>query len=173
MESHLSQLFIICFLTGSRTAWCTTDRGLFLYNTLTNRIKQVDYPRLSNSLFGSYWSKDIIRLQDSSILFSTFGGLYHIRKRTELKLFNLFRLFLILLSGPLTCSSEDSVAAIYIKEMGDSLFIISPSQISGNYEIKKRHFISSGYISISGNRSCNLSGHQCGTLSPAQESSDN
>ena len=50
---------------GKTTAWCTTDRGLYKYNTATNQIKQIEYPRLSTSVFGSYWSKVIIRLHDA------------------------------------------------------------------------------------------------------------
>src|SRR5664279_5189390 len=63
---------------GKDGAWCTTDRGLYRYNTATNKIKQVEYPRLSTALFGSYWSKAMFRLHDGSILFSTFAGIYQI-----------------------------------------------------------------------------------------------
>lgn len=119
------------------TAWCTTDRGLFHYNTLTNRIKQVDYPRLSNSLFGSYWSKNIMRLQDSSILFSTFGGLYRISTRNGIQTILPLSAFQKLPPRPFDMIFEDRSHRLYIKEMGDSLFILSPGAAAGEYTITK------------------------------------
>jgi len=123
---------------GKSFAWCTTDRGLYLYNIKTNRIRQVEYPRLSNALFGSYWSKEIIRLKDSSILFSTFGGLYQIRKNNGIETIQPCSAF----SGSPVKSFdmlyEDSARQIYVKDIEDGLYIISPSQNTGNYELKKR-----------------------------------
>jgi len=123
---------------GESFAWCTTDRGLYLYNTVTNRIRQIEYPRLSNTLFGSYWSKEIIRLQDSSILFSTFGGVYHIRKKNGMETIQPFSAFSHLPVRAFDMLYEDSARQIYIKDTEDSLYIISSSQINGNYEITKR-----------------------------------
>ncbi|MEJ0083275.1 MAG: two-component regulator propeller domain-containing protein [Puia sp.] len=123
---------------GKSWAWCTTDRGLYLYNTMTNRIKQIEYPRLSNTLFGSYWSKEIIRLQDSSILFSTFGGVYHIRKKNGMETIQPFSAFSHSPVKAFDMLYEDSSRQIYVKDTEDSFYIISPSKPGGNYEIKKR-----------------------------------
>ena len=113
---------------GTSFAWCTTDRGLYQYNTTTNRIRQVEYPRLSNTLFGSYWSKEIIRLHDSSILFSTFGGLYRIRKTNGIETIQPFSAFSHSPSRSFDMMYEDSARQIYVKDIEDSLYVISPSQ---------------------------------------------
>ena len=123
---------------GKSWAWCTTDRGLYLYNTVTNRIKQVEYPRLSNTLFGSYWSKEIIRLQDSSILFSTFGGIYHIRKKNGVQTIQPFSAFSRSPVRAYDMLYEDNARQVYVKDTEDSFYIISPSKSPGDYEIKKR-----------------------------------
>jgi len=124
-------------LNGNSTAWCTTDRGLFLYNTVTNRIKQVDYPQISKSLFGSYWSKIIIRLQDGSVLFSTFGGVYRISNQKGHEVILPLTVSNDPLAGAFDMIFEDSARRLYVKDMGDSLYILSPTAYPGNYEIKK------------------------------------
>ncbi|HET7003400.1 MAG TPA: two-component regulator propeller domain-containing protein [Puia sp.] len=123
---------------GKSLAWCTTDRGLFLYNTVTNRIRQVEYPRLSSTLFGSYWSKEIIRLKDSSILFSTFGGLYHITMNNGIETIQPFSAFSHYPVKSFDMLYEDSGRQIYVKDIEDSLYIISPPKNGSDYEIKKR-----------------------------------
>jgi signal transduction histidine kinase/ligand-binding sensor domain-containing protein len=122
---------------GESTAWCTTDRGLFRYNTVTNKIKQVDYPRLSSTLFGSYWSKIIVRLHDSSMLFSTFGGIYRISSRNGQETILPLSAFNGLPVKSFDMIFEDSAHRIYIKDMGDSMYILSPAEKPGDYAIKK------------------------------------
>jgi signal transduction histidine kinase/ligand-binding sensor domain-containing protein len=119
-------------------AWCTTDRGLFRYNMSTNRIKQVDFPRLSNALFGSYWTKVIMRLRDGSILFSTFGGVYHITNQNGKESILPFSAFNQMPVKAFDMIFEDSEHRIYIKDREDSLYILAPLKENGNYEIRKR-----------------------------------
>ena len=59
-------------------AWLASSKGLFRYNLKTNKIRSIKYPLISEEVQGSIWIKDMIRLKDNSILFSTYGGLYHL-----------------------------------------------------------------------------------------------
>jgi signal transduction histidine kinase/ligand-binding sensor domain-containing protein len=133
----IAAVYQILFYDKSN-AWCTTDRGLFRYNTLTNIIKQVDFPRLSNALFGSYWTKVMLRLRDGSILFSTFGGMYHISNQNRKETILPFSAFNSMPVKAFDVIFEDSAHQVYIKDREDSLYILSPLKTNGNYEIRKR-----------------------------------
>ena len=122
--------------TGKSEAWCTTDRGLFKYNTETNQIKQVEYPRLSEALFGSYWSKVIMRLHDGSALFTTFGGIYRISKKNGQETIQPFSSSLPVRAYDMLF--EDSAHHVYATDTGDSLYILAQAGGEGNYEIRKR-----------------------------------
>ena len=147
-QLYKGSLYEILF-ENENSAWCTTDRGLYKYNVKTNRMLQVDYPRLSQDLFGSYWSNTIIRLHDSSILFSTMGGLYRINiqngRQTVLPFSELndkpFKSFDFLF--------EDKEKNIYVKDIGEYLYILSPSGSPGHYDIKKEIDLPSNVIHIS------------------------
>jgi len=122
--------------TGKSEAWCTTDRGLFKYNTETNQIKQVEYPRLSEALFGSYWSKVIMRLHDGSVLFTTFGGIYRISKKNGQEVVQPFVSSLPVRAFDMLF--EDSAHHVYATDTGDSLYILAQAGGEDNYEIRKR-----------------------------------
>jgi signal transduction histidine kinase len=79
----------------------------------------------------------IIRLQDSSILFSTFGGLYQIKKNKGIHTIQPFSAFAHMPVRAYDMMYEDIAQQIYVKDTEDSLYIIAKSQ-TGNYEIKKR-----------------------------------
>jgi signal transduction histidine kinase/ligand-binding sensor domain-containing protein len=119
------------------SAWCTTDRGLFHYDILTNTIRQVAYPRLSTALFGSYWSKLITRLHDGSVLFSTFGGVYRISSQKGKESILPLPAFNHQPVKAFDMIFEDSSYQIYIQDTGDSLYILSSRGPLGNYEIIK------------------------------------
>jgi signal transduction histidine kinase/ligand-binding sensor domain-containing protein len=115
-------------------AWCTTDRGLFRYNAISNRIRQVQYPRLSSALFGSYWSKVILRLKDGSSLFSTFGGIYQISTRTGKISIQSLNALKESSARAFDMIFEDSARHIYIKDTDDSLYVLTPNEITGKYD---------------------------------------
>jgi len=122
---------------GKDNAWCTTDRGLFKYNTITNRIKQEEYPRLSNGLFGSYWSKVIMRQHDGSILFTTFGGIYRITNLNGKETISPFTASNTQSVRAFDMIFEDSERHVYVQDTGDSLYIFSPTEVQGKYVVRK------------------------------------
>ena len=136
-KPFIAAVYQILFYDKSN-AWCTTDRGLFRYNTRTNIIKQVNFPRLSDALFGSYWTKLMLRLRDGSILFSTFGGVYHISNHNGKETIQPFSAFNSMPVKAFNVIFEDSAHQVYIKDREDSLYILSPLKAGGNYEIRKR-----------------------------------
>jgi len=112
---------------GESSAWCTTDRGMFRYNIKTNTIKQVTYPQISNTLFGSYWSRVFLRLRDSSILFTTFGGIYRISKQFAKESILPLTVPNLDLTGAMDMFFEDQNRNLYIKDTGDSLYVLKPA----------------------------------------------
>lgn len=64
-------------------AWCATIAGLFIYNPISNRMRELHFPLLSEGLYGSKWMNDIIRLKDGSYVFSTFWGLYLVIRKNK------------------------------------------------------------------------------------------
>ncbi len=58
--------------------WCATSKGLYNYTISTNKMHPVKYELISEEVQGSLWIKDIISLNDSSVIFSTYAGLYHL-----------------------------------------------------------------------------------------------
>jgi signal transduction histidine kinase/ligand-binding sensor domain-containing protein len=125
------------FFDGKSSAWCTSDRGLFRYNTISNTMKQVYYPRLSEELFGSYWSNTIIRLHDSSLLFSTMGGLYRISKQNGQEIIQPFSELNKKAFKSFDLIFEDDKNNIYAKDIGGNLYILGVSGTTGNYILKK------------------------------------
>jgi signal transduction histidine kinase/ligand-binding sensor domain-containing protein len=114
-------------------AWCTTDRGLFRYNIYTNKIKQVEYQKVSNALFGSYWSKVIIRLHDGSILFSTFAGVYHISNQNGRESIQPLSNGDQQMTGAIEMIFEDRERKLYVKETEDSLYVLEPVEGPDKY----------------------------------------
>lgn len=118
-------------------AWCTSNRGLYKYNVASNRMTPVKYDLISDEVQGSIWIKDIFRLNDSSILFSTFAGLYRltidagkpmVRPITFLKPgeFNGF--------GPLF---QDKRNFLYVKSLAHFLYILKPANIGKTCDLIK------------------------------------
>ncbi len=134
------------FFDEQNSAWCTTDRGIYRYNVLTNRMIPVEYPLLSKALFGSNWTNSMITLHDSSLLFSTMGGLYRIgtvNGKQDVQPFSElnqkpFKSFDIIF--------EDHERNIYVKDIGENLYILSPSGASGQYKLKKQFDFSPSII---------------------------
>ncbi|MBS1598252.1 MAG: hypothetical protein JST75_08500 [Bacteroidetes bacterium] len=122
---------------GKYTAWCGTDRGLFLFNTISNKMRQVHYPTFSNELFGSNWINMMIRLHDSSILLSTMSGLYRISEETGKESIKPFSNINQKPFKSFDLMYEDSEKNIYVKDIGQHLYVLQDSGQTGNYLIKK------------------------------------
>ena len=58
--------------------WCATNIGLYTYTLQTNRMHFVKYDLINEEVQGSIWIRDLIKLNDGSLLFSTFAGLYRL-----------------------------------------------------------------------------------------------
>ncbi|MBS1947045.1 MAG: hypothetical protein JST47_04685 [Bacteroidetes bacterium] len=127
------------FFDDPSKAWMLTDRGLFRYDPVLNVMDQVDYDKISSALFGSYWLNKMIMLHDHSLLFSTFGGLYRITKKNNGNPF--IQPFSILNSNAVNGFEmiyQDQENNVYVKDIADSLFILSPTGSPIEYALKKR-----------------------------------
>lgn len=126
------------FFDNNSSAWCMTDRGLFLYNTLSNTVRQMHYPKITDALFGSYWTKMMIRLHDSSLLFSTFGGLYRIRSIGGKYTIQPFSPLNEVPFKSFDEIFEDSDHEILVRDIGETLYVLAPAGSGGEYSIKKK-----------------------------------
>lgn len=114
-----------------KNTWCATDKGLYLYNRVTNKIQRVKYPLLSDALFGSNWINDIIRMHDGSFIFSTFSGLYKIKKEKGKTQIALYSQLNEIPDKSFSLLFEDEEKNVYVKG-NNSLFILKI--IPGNEE---------------------------------------
>ncbi len=122
--SHFNGYITKLLFDSDEDVWCATNEGLYTYHISTNTMYPVKYELINEEVQGSIWIKDIIRLNDNSILFSTFSGLYRlaiqsgkhiIKPITFLKPgeFNGF--------GPLF---QDKSNFIYVKSLAHFLYIL-------------------------------------------------
>ena len=111
---------------NNNNIWCGTNKGLYKYSIATNTMHPVKYEFISDEVQGSRWIKDMTWLNDSSIVFSTYAGLYRVTN----------------VSGdpvvtPITFLPPDAYIGfetlfqdrnrfIYIKSINDSLYILKP-----------------------------------------------
>lgn len=122
---------------SSGKAWVTSNKGLYLYDPKTNKMKSIQYPLLNEEVQGSIWIRDIIRLNDGSILFSTFWGLYRITNTNgdySIAPINFQKPGSYIGYGTLF---QDENNLIYIKSLVDSLYILKPTQQGKNFELVK------------------------------------
>ena len=127
-------LYKLLFETNDE-AWCATNRGLFLYNFKTNKMRSVPYKLVTDDLQGSIWIRDIIRLNDGSIVFSTFKGLYHLVKRSgmiEIKPINFlepgaFHAFIKL--------AQDEKGFLYVKSGADYIHVLKPLKNGNEFQL--------------------------------------
>ena len=117
-------------------AWLASGKGLFFYNLKTNKIRSIKYPLINDEVLGSIWIKDMIRLMDSSILFSTYGGLYHLAMvlgKPQIKPISFLKPGLYNGFGKL---AQDEQGLIYAKSLADHIYIIRSSN-KGEFELIK------------------------------------
>lgn len=110
-----------------KNAWCATNKGLYLFNRRTNKMTQVKYPVISPAHFGSTWLKDMIKLKDGSVIFSTFAGLYRITKGKERPVITLYSRLNEIYDKSFDALFQDEAENIYVKG-DDSLFILKPTK---------------------------------------------
>jgi signal transduction histidine kinase len=115
-------------------AWCTTNHGLFRYNTRTNRMQAVPYRAFSRTLFGSYWINDMIRLHDGSVLFSTFDGLYQIWREGGRDRIEPFPLLNDRAYRNYDALFQDSRGNLFVRDNGDSLHVLRQTGSGREYQ---------------------------------------
>ena len=111
--------------TEKGNAWCSTNKGLYLFNRQTNKMQRINYPLLSDANFGSNWIKDIIKLHDSSVIFSTFSGLYRIKQQNGHPLITLYSTLNEIYDKSFDALFQDEAGNIYVAG-DDSLYILKP-----------------------------------------------
>jgi signal transduction histidine kinase len=127
-------LYKILFDKGNNI-WCATNKGLYRYDASTNRMHPVKYELISDEVQGSIWIKDIILLNDGSCLFSTYVGLYHLTNKTGkpvIKPINFLKPGAYTGFGRLFQDSDDR---IYVKSLGDSLYILKPAGKENEFDL--------------------------------------
>jgi signal transduction histidine kinase/ligand-binding sensor domain-containing protein len=133
---YTQSLYKLLFETNDE-AWCATNRGLFIYNFKTNKMRSVPYKLISEELQGSIWIRDIIRLHDGSIVFSTFQGLYHLTKRSGIIEINpinflepgVFNAFIKLM--------QDDKGLLWVKSGSDFIYVLKPSANGNEFNLIK------------------------------------
>ena len=116
-------------------AWMATSKGLFLHNLTTNKLRSIPYPLISDEVQGSIWIKDIIRLNDGSILFSTYAGLYHMTNtsgKPEIKVINFLIPGAYNGFGKL---AQDKQGSVYVKSLGDFIYILQPTSNQNKFKL--------------------------------------
>jgi hypothetical protein len=114
-----------------------TNKGLYIYNVSTNKLRPVKYELINEEIQGSIWIKDIIRLNDGSALFSTYAGLYHVTKESGkyiTRLISFLKPGGYIGFGPLF---QDKAGMIYIKTLGKTLYILKPVGHGKEFELVK------------------------------------
>ena len=112
----------------SNNIWCTTNKGLYRYNPSLNRMYPVKYELISDEVQGSIWIKDITELHDGSVIFSTYVGLYHLTNESGKFVVKPIH---FLPPGAYTGFGQlfqDDNHCIYVKSLGDSLYILKPGE---------------------------------------------
>ena len=122
---------------GKSSAWCMSDRGLFQYDIHSNRIKQLNYSRISTELFGSYWTNMMILLHDGSFLFSTWGGLYRITNQNGNPVIQPFSELNNQPFKSFDVIYEDKEKNIYVDDNGENFYVLTLSATKNDYIIKK------------------------------------
>jgi ligand-binding sensor domain-containing protein len=106
--------------------WCGTNKGLYKYSIATNIMHPVHYEFISDEVQGSRWIKGMIWLNDSSMVFSTYAGLYHV---TNVSANPVVKPINFLQPGAyigFETLFQDKNSLIYIKSINDSLYILKP-----------------------------------------------
>ncbi|HET9746446.1 MAG TPA: two-component regulator propeller domain-containing protein, partial [Chitinophagaceae bacterium] len=116
-------------------AWMATNKGLFLVNLKTNKMRAVPYPLITEEVQGSIWIKDMIRLNDGSVLFSTYAGLYHMKNTAgnpDIKTINLLKPGVYNGFGKL---AQDKNGLLFVKSLSDFIYVLRPAPDPKRFEL--------------------------------------
>ena len=129
-------IYKLLFQTNDE-AWMATNKGLYLYNLRTNKMRAIPYDLISEEVQGSIWIKDMIRLHDGSIIFSTYTGLYHIthpEDKPDIRPINFLQPGVYNGFGKL---AQDKQGLIYVKSLGDYIYILRHLHGKNQFELVK------------------------------------
>ena len=107
--------------------WCATNIGLYKYDLPTNTMHFIKYDLISHELQGSIWLRDLIQLNDGSLLFSTFSGLYHLENESGkfvIKPINFLKPSDYIGFGPLY---QDKQNTIFVRSLSSFIYILRPN----------------------------------------------
>lgn len=115
--------------------WCASNKGLYRYHIPGNTLYQTKYELLNEEVLGSIWIKDILMLKDSSIIFSTFDGLYRITNQSGK---HLIKPILFLQPGQFNGFGPlyEDEKSLYVKSLMDTLYILNATA-NGKFELLK------------------------------------
>jgi ligand-binding sensor domain-containing protein len=117
--------------------WCGTNKGLYKYSISTNIINPVTYELINDEVQGSIWIKDMIWLHDSSIIFSTYAGLYHVINAMDKPLIKPINFLKPGSYNGFEALFEDKNSFVYVKSLSDSLYILKPINGKKDFELFK------------------------------------
>src|SRR6185436_5303218 len=95
----------------------------------------IKYDLINEEVQGSIWIKDMIELNDGSLLFSTYVGLYHVTSLTGIPVVKAID---FLRPGAYTGFGrlfQDENDRIYVKTLGDSLYILKPVSHGNGFDL--------------------------------------
>jgi signal transduction histidine kinase/ligand-binding sensor domain-containing protein len=124
-------------LGKNENAWCATSKGLYKYSLSSNKMHPVKYDLISEEVQGSIWIKDMIRLNDSSILFSTYVGLYHLTIEGGSI---VIKPVLFLKPGEYDGFGmlfQDKANYVYVKSLAHFLYILKPDKEGKKFHLFK------------------------------------
>ena len=121
----------------NNNVWCATNIGLYRYDLAGNTMHFIKYDLISRELQGSIWLRDLIKLNDGSLLFSTFSGIYHLENKSGnyiVKPINFQRPEDYNGFGPLF---QDRQNNIYIRSLSSYFYILKPNREGKDYTLIK------------------------------------
>lgn len=112
----------------NNNVWCATNIGLYNYDLASNTMRFIKYPLINDEVQGSIWLRDLIKLKDGSLLFSTFWGLYHVEnesgkiniKPVDFKRPEEYNGYGLLF--------QDRQNTIYVRSLSSYLYVLRPSR---------------------------------------------
>ena len=124
---------------GDEHLWCASNKGLYLYNIYSNKMRRVNYDYLLNTHFGSNVIKYLIKLHDGSVVFSTFGGLYRAVRHNNDAEVKLYSRLNDIYDKSFSSLFQDEEENLFVKG-DDSLFILK-TFLDGREPVQTKAFL--------------------------------